>query len=211
MPHLLRSSAGAGDRLVEIPLPIPATLPVWRMWLARLLVQISEASLFAFLLLWLTGFGGEMRDNDVAQVFAFVLFAAVPIAILAGRWSDRTRRPMAPLVVAVAIASLGLAGMAIAPDVVWGVGGYMTFGIAASVFLALHSSQTLRVLPRPEHRGRDLGLFNLTNTIPSLVMPGIALAMIPVFGFQALFAVLAVLTFLALPLLTPRKGAWRAA
>lgn len=205
MPHLQWSLGGCDEAAVEGPAPDPSSVPVWQMWLARLLVQISEASLFAFLLMWLTRFDGTVRDNDVGRVFAFVLFVAVPVAIVAGRWSDRARRPMAPLVVAVAIASMGLAGMSLAPNVLWGVAGYMTFGIAAAVFLALHSSQTLRVLPRPEHRGRDLGLFNLTNTIPSLVMPGIALALIPLFGFQALFAVLAGLTFLAFPLLTTRK------
>lgn len=44
---------------------------------------------------------------------------------------------------------------------------YAVFGAAAAVFLALHTSQTLRVLPDPQHGGRDLGYFNLTNTIPS--------------------------------------------
>ncbi|MCT2559600.1 MFS transporter [Tsuneonella sp. YG55] len=206
MPHLRQTAESGAPQALDAPAPDPASIPVWRMWLARLLVQISEASLFAFLLLWLRGLDEGVRENDVARVFAFVLFAAVPVAVLAGRWSDRARRPMAPLVVSVAIASLGLAGMSVAPNGTWGIGGYVTFGIAASVFLALHSSQTLRVLPRPEHRGRDLGVFNLTNTIPSLVMPGIALALIPVFGFHALFAVLAGLTFLAIPLLSTRRA-----
>ena len=41
--------------------------------------------------------------------------------------------------------------------------GFAVFSLASAVFLALHSAQTLRVLSRPERRGRDLGLFNLTN------------------------------------------------
>ena len=79
--------------------------------------------------------------------------------------------------------------------------GYGLFGFASSIFLALHSAQTLRVLPRPQHRGRDLGFFNLTNTVPSLVMPGLTLAMVPLFGFSGLFALLALLAALAALLL----------
>lgn len=212
MPHLEapRHGSSKSDTIFVTPVADPP-VRVWRMWLARLLVQISEASLFAFLLLWLRGLDPDIGDNDVARIFALVLFAAVPVAIFAGRWSDRVRRPLAPLAIACAVAAIGLSGMALAPSIALGVAGYLTFGLAASVFLALHSSQTLRVLPRPERRGRDLGIFNLTNTIPSLVMPGIALALIPMFGFEALFAVLAVLICLAIPLLTPRaRGRSRA-
>lgn len=69
------------------------------------------------------------------------------------------------------------------------------------MFLALHSSQTLRVLTKPRTRGRDLGLFNLTNTVPSLIMPWFALALVPTFGFSALFLLLSGLAALACMLL----------
>ena len=78
---------------------------------------------------------------------------------------------------------------------------YAAFGLASAVFLSLHSSQTLRILPRPQRRGRDLGLFNLTNTVPSLIMPWLAIGLVPLFGFQALFLILAVLALGAAALL----------
>ncbi|MEL6753662.1 MAG: MFS transporter, partial [Pseudomonadota bacterium] len=53
------------------------------------------------------------------------------------------------------------------------------------------------VLPRPERRGRDLGIFNLTNTIPALIMPWLTLALVPVFGFGGLFFLLAALAIAA--------------
>ena len=83
--------------------------------------------------------------------------------------------------------------MAFAPSLEWAITGYVVFGLATSVFLALHSGETLRVLPRPDRRGRDLGLFNLTNTLPSLIMPWLTIGLVPQFGFQVLFVVLAVL------------------
>ena len=92
---------------------------------------------------------------------------------------------------------MGLVFMAAADDLSTGIAGYILFGLATSVFLALHSAQTLRVLPKPNTRGRDLGLFNLTNTVPSLIMPWLTLAMVPVLGFSALFLLLAVLCAVA--------------
>lgn len=204
MPYLMleKPAEGPGD----VPV-LPRPLPVWRMWLARLLVQIAEAALFAFLLLWLMDLDGRTTDNNVATIFSVVLFASVPVAIFAGRWSDRAGRPIHPLIAAGTGAVLGLLVMTGA-DTVWtGVAGYCVFGISAAVFLALHSSQTLRVLPHPKHRGRDLGIFNLTNTIPSMIMPGLTLALIPHFGFRALFFILAVLVAMSALLLAARRPA----
>ena len=172
-----------------------------RMWLARLFVQIAEASLFAFLLLWFRSVEPDFGENDVANIFTIVLGIAVFFAIIIGRWSDRTDRPMIPLAICALSVATGLMIMAIASNLLGALLGYFIFGLASSIFLALHSSQTLRVLPAARHRGRDLGVFNLTNTLPSLVMPWLTLALVPVYGFDALFLLLAVLAVLAFILL----------
>ncbi|MDZ4307510.1 MFS transporter [Allopontixanthobacter sp.] len=164
---------------------------VGRMWFARLLTQIAEAALFAFLLLWLRSIDDGFTDSDAARLFTTVLIVSVPIAIYVGRWSDRTGRPILPLTILSGGGAAGLVWMALAEDAAMAVSGFAIFGVLTGVFLSLHSSQTLRVLPRPQTRGRDLGLFNLTNTVPSLIMPWLALALVPVFGFQALFLLLA--------------------
>ena len=179
---------------------------VARMWLARLLVQIAEAALFAYLLIWLSGLHPAVTDNVTARLFAAVLILSVPAAILAGRWSDKSGRPLFPLRVGAGIGTIGLFAMAAAQDMQQAIVGYVVFGVSTSVFLALHSSQTLRVLPRPATRGRDLGLFNLTNTVPSLIMPWLTIALVPLFGFSGLFFVLAVLCALATLLLITMPG-----
>lgn len=190
MPHLLAEKA---DEAFD-PAPVASRrVAVWRMWLARLLMQVAEATLFAFLLLWLLELDEQATENNVATIFSVVLFGSVPVAIFAGRWSDRAGRPILPLIITAGVAALGLLIMA-KSDTIWaGIGGYFVFGIAAAVFLALHASQTLRVLTQPRHRGRDLGIFNLTNTVPSMIMPGLTLALVPHFGFKGLFFMLALL------------------
>ena len=168
-----------------------------RMWLARLAVQVAEATLFAYLFFWLLSLDPTVSDNQTARLFSLILLVSAPLALLVGRWSDRTDRPIMPLQACALISALGLIGMALAPDVPGAMLSYGLFGVSSAVFLALHSAQTLRILPRPDRRGRDLGLFNLANTVPSLVMPWLTMAIVPVAGYPALFALLAGLAALS--------------
>lgn len=170
---------------------------VARMWLARLCVQVAEASLFAFLLLWFRSLEPSIREQDVASLFSFTLFIAVGFTLVIGRWSDRAGQPILPLVVCALFAAIGLTVMAASTTLMGAISGYVVFCLAGSIFLALHNSQTLRVLPRPQNRGRDLGLFNLTNTVPSLLMPWMALSLATAQGFSALFWLLAGLALVA--------------
>ena len=164
-----------------------------RMWLARLLVQIAEAALFAYLLIYFRTLDSGVDESRIAGLFGAVLIAALPVAIFAGRYADRSSHPARPLAVCATCSAAGLVGMATASSVGQAVGAYVLFGLATTVFLSLHSGLTLRVLPSPRHRGRDLGIFNLTNTVPSLIMPWLTIAIVPTRGFAALFGVLAIL------------------
>ena len=179
---------------IPSPEPQPAQHRiVVRMWIARLAVQVAEATLFAYLLFWLRSLDSAVGENQTARLFSVIMLVSAPLALAAGRWSDKADRPMLPLAISACFSAAGLLGMALAGTLGAAMAAYALFGLASAVFLALHSSQTLRILLRPERRGRDLGLFNLTNTVPSLIMPWLAIGLVPVFGFQALFLILAVL------------------
>lgn len=204
MPHLMQPKSAP---LVHVAVGVGRAIDtaVRRMWLARLLIQIAEAALFAFLLLWLRGIDETITDNDTARLFTAVLLTSIPLAIIVGRWSDRNAQPVLPLAILAAGGAGGLLIMATAGSPAMGIAGFALFAVLTSVFLSLHSSQTLRVLPRPQTRGRDLGIFNLTNTVPSLIMPWIALALVPIFGFDALFLLLAGLASLSCLLLATMR------
>jgi MFS family permease len=174
---------------------------VRRMWLARFLVQVAEGGMFAFLLFWLRSLAPGYPENSAANIFSFVLVCAVPLSLLAGRWSDRHGRPILPLAACALLCTAGMLAMAAAGTLELAIAGYVLFAIAAAIFLALHASQTLRVLPSPEHRGRDLGLFNLTNTLPAMVMPWLTVLLVPGLGYSALFVLFAVLSLVSAVLL----------
>ena len=149
------------------------------------------------MLLWFRSLDPRFGENDAASIFAIVLGLSVFVALGVGTWSDRSAKPIMPLILTASLAAVGLIIMAWAPNMAFAIAGYVLFGLASSIFLALHSSQTLRVLPRPHTRGRDLGIFNLTNTVPSLIMPWLTMALVPTYGFDALFILLAGLAFAA--------------
>lgn len=174
---------------------------VRRMWAARFLVQVAEGGMFAFLLYWLRSLDPDFPEHAAANIFSAVLVTAVPVSLLLGRWSDRHGRPILPLAGAALLCAAGLVVMAAAGTLAWAIAGYVVFAIAAAIFLSLHASQTLRVLPAPHHRGRDLGLFNLTNTLPAMVMPWLTVLLVPTLGYSALFVLLAVLAMVSAALL----------
>ncbi len=164
------------------------------LWIARLLVQIAGSVLFAFLLYYFQSLPGRPAgEADVARLSGITLAAAMPLALLLGRASDRlgTRRPFL-FGTAVAM-TLGLTVMGLRPGFAAAVAGYALFGCSLAIYLSLHSVYAMQLLPSPCHRGRDLGLFNLTNTLPALLSPLLAVALAPTYGFEGLMIALALL------------------
>ncbi len=205
-PELTRDDLAGPAEAPDPAKPRPAK-PVKRMWAARLLVQVAEAALFAYLLYWFRSIDDTVTDAQVARSFGFVLVAAMPVALLAGRWADRARQPILPLAICAAATAGGLLAMSLAGSLQAAFAGYLLFGISVTVFLSLHTSQTLRVLPRARHRGRDLGFFNLTNTVPSLFVPWLTIAVVPSFGYAALMVVLSTLALASCVLLVSTSRA----
>ena len=83
-PELMRDEPAPEEE----PTRRPANMVV-RMWLARLLIQISEAALFAFLYFWFRSVDPAMTDANVARIFSVILVASVPLALLTGHLADR--------------------------------------------------------------------------------------------------------------------------
>ena len=161
-------------------------------WGARLLIQISGAvlSLYCFYYFGSLGARPDLAPR-VAQVLTIAYVLSLPVALLSGRLSDRIGRRKPFLLAAALAAALGLAGMAATRD--FGIASlcFGLFQIGSAVFLALHSAFATQLLPNPQHRGRDLGLLNLTNTLPSLLGPLLAWTLATPQDFGAVMLALA--------------------
>jgi hypothetical protein len=71
--------------------------------------------------------------------------------------------------------------------------GFGFYAAGSAVFLALHATFSMQLLPDPRNRGRDLGLLNLTNTLPALLGPLLAWLLASPEAFGTLMFVLAAL------------------
>lgn len=168
------------------------------IWVARLCVQIACSVLFSFFLYYFQSLPGEkVSVATVARTGSFTMLLAIPLALLLGRASDRigARRPFLIGASLAMAAGLGVMGATTALPVA--IAGYALFGCASSIFLALQSVYTMQLLPSPAHRGRDLGLFNLTNTLPSLLSPLLAVTLVSGQSFAPLMGALALLAVIS--------------
>ncbi|WP_448501571.1 MFS transporter [Sphingomonas sp.] len=167
-------------------------------WIARLLVQAAGSVMLLYLLFYFqsiaTGDAPADLSAAVGSLMAFGSVLALPAAVALGRLSDRTRRRRAILCGAATVAAAGLGAMALARGWWMGAAGYVVYAAGSGVFLALHSGFSMLLLPSQRHRGRDLGLINLTNTAPALIGPALTWALATARDFTAALAVLALFT-----------------
>ena len=215
LPLLLLGRArrlAAAGRPEPAPAPSADRLRLGLLWLSRLLVQVAGSVLFAFLLYYFQSLPeGALTQSDVARLVGFTNLLALPVALVVGRASDRSGARVPFLIGAAAAMSAGLAAMALRPTPDAAVWGYVLFGAAVSVFLALHSVFAMQLLPAPERRGRDLGVFNLTNTLPAFISPLLAVSLIPSLGFGGLLGALSALVGGAALMLLPIRARRRLA
>lgn len=167
------------------------------LWCARLLVQIAGSVLFGFLLYYFQSLPDEPGEASIAQLSALALLIALPVSLLCGTLSDGLGRRKRFLVGAALAASAGLSIMATATQAVGSAVGYVIFMCALSTFLSLHGGYAMQLLPSARHRGRDLGILNLTNTIPAVIAPVLAVWLVPGRGFGSLLTLLAGFMLLA--------------
>ena len=167
-------------------------------WGARLLVQVAGAVLSLYLLYYLDSIAPNTPQRELAERAGRLLMIAftlpLPIAILVGRLSDRIGRRKPFLLASAAVAAAGVLGMAWATSWTVGAFAFCAYAAGSAVFLALHSAFAMQLLPSPARRGRDLGLLNLTNTLPGLIGPLLAWSLATPQDFRAVMAALAALT-----------------
>ncbi len=198
---------------------VPASVPVIqagagrrrnlvRIWTARLLIQIAGSILFAYLVFYFETVdraGPPAAPSEIAREVAWlagsVTIVLVPLSIALGRLSDAVRLRKPFLLITATMMTAGLALMALLPQWVPAAAGYVLFATGVGLFLALQGAYAMQLLVTPEHRGRDMGVLNLTNTIPALIAPSLAFAMAGEGDFQPLLLVLTALASVALILL----------
>lgn len=195
---LVRPSMAGEEAAIVTPVARPPRRDFWTAGLSRLLVQVAAVVTHGYLLYYFETIVPSSARADlprwVGQVFTLAFIVPLPIALLLGRMADRTARRQYVLLLAALVAASGLFAMALAKGPVVAAAAFILYTAGSSVFVALHSGLSFQLLPDPRHRGRDLGLFNLTNTLPGLIGAGLAWRFATPHDFGPVLSVLAMMT-----------------
>ncbi|MFJ8672570.1 MFS transporter [Streptomyces sp. NPDC093589] len=144
-------------------------------WLTRFLINLGNALALLYLLYYLRDvLHRPDPDGGVLVLTAVNGVTLLGTVVVGGIWSDRAGRRQ-PFVlwsgVIMAVATALLAGWqtwtgALCAAALLGVG----FGVFTAVDFALMT----QVLPAAAHRGKDLGVINIANSLPQVAAPALA-------------------------------------
>jgi hypothetical protein len=154
-----------------------------RVGLARLLMQGGAAFMMTYFYLFLVRHparAGIVPGHAVDPVYGRLVVATTVVVLVvtvgAGHWSDRRGRRRAPMIAAALIAATALALVQGGSDWVL-LAGYGLFQVALIAYLALDTALVAQLLGGSARPGEMLGLFNLANTLPSILVPTLVLAL----------------------------------
>lgn len=172
----------------------PVRQQIW-LWIARFLPQTAMNVLSYYLIYYFEDVSHGMPATALVQkvsiLSAIATMLAVPLAVWAGHWARAQSRRRLLAQICVMAAAAGLLVMRLTDGWQGAALGYGLFAVGTHVFLALHAALMAQALPSPRHRGRDMGLQNLANTVPSLVGPALAVSLASGGHFALLLSVLA--------------------
>lgn len=181
-------------------------------WLSRVLFVMGSAFLQAyqpFLLIDALGFEPADVPRLIFRSTAVQAAMTVAWSLIAGRLSDRTGRRKSIAMAGSALQGLGLWLIAIAHSYTTFLFGVALTGMGHGVYEGVDLALVTEVLPdRVRHAAKDLGLLNITNTLPQVVAPLAAPAILALSrgDYTLLFLVAGAVPMMGAALLSPLKS-----
>jgi MFS family permease len=196
---------------LEVPAPRNHRDFSWA-WLSRVLFTTGSCFLQAyqpFLLIEKLG----LDPADVPRlIFRSTLVGAVMVVVwslIAGRLSDRSGRRLPFVMAGSVIQGLGLWVIAASDSYTMLLLGVALTGMGHGVYEGVDLALVTDVLPdRDQHAAKDLGLLNIANTLPQVIAPLCAPAILAVSrgDYALLFAVAGAVAVLGAAVLVPLKN-----
>ena len=138
---------------------------------------------------------GLSPEQAVARLIGLSTVVYVATALTCGRLSDLAARRKIFVIFGALGLSASVIGIALSPGWLVLMGAYLAYGGAMGCYHAIDNALMVQVLPSTADVGRDLGLVNLSNTLPQVLSPVLALICIRQGhqSYQQLFLIGAVL------------------
>lgn len=180
-------------------------------WASRFCLQIAASVVNAYMLYYLADyaryadrFPGSTVEAGLARLIALSTVLIVAAGFLGGLASDRFNRRRAFILLAAALMAAGLSVFAAWPTWPGPLVGYALYGVGFGLYSTVDAALVAQVLPSRRDAARDLGVMNLTNTLPAVLAPLLALVALgpdrqdwpALMGAAALIALLGGLTVL---------------
>ena len=181
-------------------------------WLSRVLFVMGSIFLQAyqpFLLIDELGFDASQVPRLIFRSTLVQAAMMVVWSLVAGRLSDYTGRRKPIAMAGSVLQGLGLWLIAASHSYTTFLFGVALTGMGHGVYEGVDLALVTEVLPdRDRHAAKDLGLLNITNTLPQVVAPLAAPAILVLSGgdYTLLFLVAGTAPFLGAVLLAPLKS-----
>lgn len=180
-PVLARSRETA---LAVTPSPrIGRNLDFGFVWASRFCFQIAASVISAYMLFYLADharyaeqFPGATVESGLARLIAFSTLLTLLAGFAGGLISDRFGRRKPFILLAAALLAGGILIFAFYPQWPGPLLGYVFYGLGFGLYTTVDTALVAQILPSRRHTARDLGVMNLTNTLPAILAPVLALA-----------------------------------
>ncbi len=178
--------------------------------ITRFFLIMSSSVTTIYLLYFLQSVLGYNATTAASRVTTFnSIYGGILIvaALASGFLSDRLQRRKAFVIGAGLVVAVSMLLLAFAHS--WGlvIIAAIFFGLGYGVYLGVDFALVTDVLPSAETRGKDMGIFNIANTLPQVVVPLIAAVTVAIFhNYTVIFLVVAVAAVLSGVLVQPIKG-----
>lgn len=168
-----------------------------KAWLSRLLIQTGAAFVIGYIYLYIAatwthgaGWDASSASDILAMLTAPTALLAILATLASGYLSDLKALRRLPLLGAALMIALGLALLAAAPEPIVFIIAYGLFQIGLAAFLSIDTALVAQLVAGRTRRGLLLGVMNLSNTLPAIIAPAIALL---AFGAEEMAGALAMI------------------
>ncbi|MEV5069694.1 MFS transporter [Microbacterium sp. LMI12-1-1.1] len=173
----------------------------------RLLLYTGYFAVTGYQLFLLTDYFGVERPEQVIPLLGLLSLVGILIStVVSGPLSDRVGRRKPFVFASAAVVSLAFLLPWVWQDLnAWMI---MTFiaGFGFGMFQAVDTALMSEVLPSAKSFAKDLGVVNIAATLPQTLAPGVAGAIVLIFGYAGLFPVAIVLGILGALAVWPIKA-----
>ncbi len=146
-------------------------------WVGRFMIGMGFAIMANYSVYYLTdklGYKPEEVPRLMLIGSLLGMFVTTAAAIVGGIMSDRLGRRKHFVVASAALYAVGMAGIASANSFEVYLAWSLLTGMAIGMYSAIDLALVTQVLPNPDNRAKDMGVFNIASVLPQSIAPALA-------------------------------------